>query len=237
MLFDTIRRFFSGLSKNTLLITASSLFADISTEMLSPVLPIFLTQSLNASGSIVGLVDGIAQAIRNVLDGLSGWISDKLRNRKSIALAGYLLGALAKPLMGISTIWQGVLAGRLLDRLGAGVRSAPRDALVASSVDEPHRGRGFGLESLGENAGAFVGPTATLLLLYALHADIRIIFYLALLPGLVGFGFVWAVREQPPRAPPEWKGRVHPREFERHDATRAELDSWVRWRPLDSKCD
>src|SRR5207247_1115293 len=147
-----------GLSKNTFLVTASSLFADMSTEMLTPVLPIFLTQHLNANGSIVGLVDGIAQAVRNVLDGFSGSISDKLRKRKSITFAGYALGAVAKPLMGFSTIWEGVLAGRLLDRLGAGVRSAPRDALIASSVEGQKKGRGYGLEGLGENAGAFLGP-------------------------------------------------------------------------------
>src|SRR5207248_9237546 len=138
----------SGLSKNTFLVTAGSLFADMSTEMLTPVLPIFLTQALNANGSIVGLVDGIAQAVRNLIDGFSGSISDMLRKRKIIVLAGYAIAAIAKPFMGISTVWEGVLAARMLDRLGAGVRSAPRDAIVASSVDKRERGGGFGLEGL-----------------------------------------------------------------------------------------
>src|SRR4051794_34060336 len=123
----------SGLSRTTFLMTAGSFFADISTEMLTPVLPIFLAQALGANGSIVGLVDGIAQAIRNVIDGFSGPISDKLQTRKAVALSGYAMAAVAKPLMGLSTIWEGVLAARMLDRLGAGIRSAPRDALVASS--------------------------------------------------------------------------------------------------------
>src|SRR5205085_9611481 len=98
----------SVLSRTTFLMTAGSFFADISTEMLTPVLPIFLTQALGANGSIVGLVDGIAQAIRNVIDGFSGSISDKLQRRKVVALSGYAMAAAAKPLMGLSTIWEGV---------------------------------------------------------------------------------------------------------------------------------
>src|SRR5271157_5987955 len=143
---SAIQRYFAGLSRNTFLLAFSSLFADISTEMLYPVLPIFLTQTLGASGSIVGLVDGFAQATQNIVQGVSGAVSDKLQRRKPIALLGYLLAAVAKPLMGLSTVWQGVLAGRLLDRFGTGARSAPRDALIASSVDEKDRGRAFGLE-------------------------------------------------------------------------------------------
>ena len=203
-----------GLSKNTFLVTASSLFADMSTEMLTPVLPIFLTQALNANGSIVGLVDGIAQAIRNVIDGFSGPISDKLQKRKVIALSGYAIAAVAKPLMGLSTIWEGVLAARIFDRLGAGIRSAPRDAIVASSVDKRHRGGGFGLEGLGENAGAFLGPIVTVLLLYALQVDIRTIFYLAFIPGLLAFAIVLLVSERPPAGGgPAAKILVHPRKF------------------------
>ncbi len=104
MVHRAIGGIFSGLSKTTALVSAGSLFSDMATEMLTPVLPIFLTQTLHASGSVVGLVDGIAQAVRNFIDGLAGSISDKLRRRKSIALAGYALGAVSKPLMGISTI-------------------------------------------------------------------------------------------------------------------------------------
>jgi MFS family permease len=135
------QRYFAGLSRNTFVLACASLFADISTEMLYPVLPVFLTQVLNASGSAVGLIDGVAQATQNIVQGLSGWLSDRLRKRKPIALAGYLLAAVAKPLMGVSTSWEGVLGGRFLDRLGTGARSAPRDALIASSADEEHRGK------------------------------------------------------------------------------------------------
>ena len=191
-----MQRYFAGLSRNTFLLALSSLFSDISTEMLYPILPVFLTQVLQASGSIVGLVDGFAQATQNIVQGFSGAISDHLQRRKPIALIGYLLSAIAKPLMGLATVWEALLGARLLDRLGAGTRSAPRDALVASSVDERDRGRAFGLEGLGDNAGAFLGPLVALFLLYGLHLDLRSIFYLAIIPGLLAFLMVLLVTEQ-----------------------------------------
>ncbi|MFY9958983.1 MFS transporter [Bradyrhizobium sp.] len=191
-----VQRYFAGLSRNTFLLALSSLFADISTEMLYPVLPVFLTQVLHASGSIVGIVDGVAQATQNIVQGFSGAISDRLQRRKPVALIGYLLAAFAKPLMGLATVWQALLGARLLDRFGAGMRSAPRDALVASSVDERDRGRAFGLEGLGDNAGAFLGPLLALLLLYGLHFDLRGVFYLAIIPGLLAFLMVLLVTEQ-----------------------------------------
>src|SRR5436190_12814720 len=198
-------------SKNAYLVTAASFFADMSTEMLTPVLPIFLTQTLNANGGIVGLVNGIAQAARNLIDGLSGSISDRLRKRKIIVLAGYAMAAIAKPFMGISTIWEGVLAARILDRLGAGVRSAPRDAIVASSVDKRERGGGFGLEGLAEHAGAFLGPLLTVLLLYALQFDFRVLFFLAFVPALLAFSVVLFVNEKSPPAPDGRAVSMNPR--------------------------
>jgi MFS family permease len=196
MSISPMQRYFAGLSRNTFLLALSSLFSDISTEMLYPILPVFLTQVLHASGSIVGLVDGFAQATQNIVQGFSGAISDRLQRRKPIALIGYLLSAIAKPLMGLATVWEALLGARLLDRLGAGTRSAPRDALVASSVDERDRGRAFGLEGLGDNAGAFLGPLVALFLLYVLHLNLRSIFYLAVIPGLLAFLMVLLVTEQ-----------------------------------------
>src|SRR6516162_8278556 len=109
-----VQRYFAGLSRNTLLLALASLFADISTEMLYPVLPVFLTQTLKASGSVVGLVDGFAQATQNIVQGFSGTLSDRSQNRKTIALTGFLVAAIAKPLMGLSTIWQSVFGAWLL---------------------------------------------------------------------------------------------------------------------------
>ena len=183
-----------------MLLASASLFADISTEMLYPVLPIFLTQTLNASGSVVGLVDGVAQATQNIVQGFSGWLSDKLQRRKPVALVGYFLAAMAKPLTGMATTWPGVLGARFLDRLGAGIRSAPRDALIASSVSEENRGKAFGLEGIGDNLGACVGPLLAVLLLISLEIDIRWIFYLAVVPGLLAFLMVLLVRERPAAA-------------------------------------
>jgi MFS family permease len=175
-----------------------SLFSNAATEMLVPVLPIFLTQSLGATGTVVGLVDGVAQARRNFVEGFSGAISDRLKQRKPFVLTGYVLSAVAKPLMGTSTIWEGVLAARLLDRLGAGIRAAPRDAMIASSLNRREQARGFGVEGLGEYAGSFAGPLLTVFLLFVLHTDIRTVFYVALAPSLIGFFVVASVRERSP---------------------------------------
>ena len=190
------QRYFAGLTRNTVLLAFASLFADISTEMLYPILPIFLTQTLKAGGSIVGLVEGIAQATQNIVQGFSGWLSDKLQKRKSIALVGYFFAALAKPLLGLTTVWQQALGARFLDRLGTGIRSAPRDALIASSVGEEHRGKAFGLEGIGDNLGAFLGPLLAVFLLISLRFNIRSIFYLAVIPGLLAFVMIFLVKER-----------------------------------------
>jgi MFS family permease len=193
----TPTRYFAGISRNTILLAFASLFADISSEMLYPILPIFLTQTLRASGSVVGLVEGIAQAAQNIIQGSSGWLSDKLQRRKSLALAGYLLSALTKPLIGFATAWPGVLGPRFLDRLGAGFRSAPRDALVASSVAEENRGRAFGLEGFGDNLGACLGPLLAVVLIILFRIEMRSIFYLAIIPGLLAVSMILLVQEQP----------------------------------------
>lgn len=200
MATPALQRYFGGLSRNTFLLALASLFADISTEMLYPILPVLLTDTLKAGGSVVGLIEGVAGATQNIVQGFSGSLSDRLQRRKPIALAGYLLAALAKPLMGVATAWPVLAGGRLLDRLGAGARSAPRDALVASSVDEADRGKAFGLEGLGDNAGAFLGPLLAVLLLTVWHLDMRLIFYLALVPGLLAVLMIFFVEERPVEA-------------------------------------
>jgi MFS family permease len=210
-----MQRYFAGLSRDTFLLALASVFSDVSTEMLYPVLPVFLTQTLHASGSIVGLVDGFAQALQNIVQGFSGTLSDKLQRRKPIALAGFFLSAISKPLMGMATVWPALFGARLLDRLGAGTRSAPRDALIASSVAEENRGRAFGLEGAGDNAGAFLGPLLTLLLLYAVGVDIRTVFYLAIIPGLLAFAMVVLVTEHRAAVHAEAKIDISLRQFPR----------------------
>ena len=206
-------RYLAGVSRDTVLLAFASLFADISSEMLYPILPIFLTQTLHATGSVVGLVEGMAEATQNIVQGFSGWLSDKLQKRKSLALSGYLVAAVAKPLMGVAKVWSGVLGGRFLDRLGTGFRSAPRDALIASSVSDEDRGRAFGLEGMGDNLGAFLGPLLALLLFISFHFQIRWIFYIAVLPGLLASCMILLVRERPVPVAAKSKIDVRLREF------------------------
>ena len=189
--------YFAGLSRNSFLLAVASLFADISSEMLYPILPVFLTQTLKAGGSILGLVEGLAEAAQNIIQGFSGALSDRLQRRKPVALVGYALAAIGKPLIGFAASWPGALGGRLLDRLGAGSRSAPRDALIAASVDAADRGKAFGLEGFGDNAGAFLGPLLAVALLTLWHFDMRWIFYLAVVPGLLALLMVLMVSERP----------------------------------------
>jgi MFS family permease len=187
-----VRRF-SGLTRATYLLALTSLFADISTEMLYPVLPIFVTQVLGASAGTLGGIEGVANATQYLVQGPSGWLSDRLRSRRLLAAGGYLLAALAKPLIGISTSWPQALTGRFVDRFGTGTRSAPRDALIAASASDDARGRAFGLEGLGDNLGAFIGPLLAILLLFSMRYPIRSLFYLALIPGLLSFFLVLLV--------------------------------------------
>ena len=194
---------FTGLTRNTVFLALASLFSDTSTEMVYPLLPLFLTQTLGAGGAAVGLVEGLAEGIQNIFQGVSGSLADRTQRRKPIALAGFALSAVAKPLIGLAAAWPGVLGARFTDRLGAGTRGAPRDALIAASADDAHRGKAFGLESAGDNAGAFLGPVLAVLLLLLLHVPMRGVFYLAAVPGALAFLMVLLVREG--RAPPAAK--------------------------------
>jgi len=211
----------SWLTRNTVLLALTSLFGDVATEMLYPILPVFLTQTLHASGSIIGLIDGIALATQNIVQGFSGWLSDRLQQRKSIALVGYFLAAIAKPMMGLAPAWPYVFAARSLDRLGSGLRSAPRDALIAASVTEENRGKAFGLEGIGDNLGAFFGPMLTIVLLMELKLDLRTIFGIAFIPGLLAFIMMLLIRESSSPAAVEAKDvvksriAVDPRQFPR----------------------
>lgn len=178
-------KYFKGLTRDSFFLAFVSFFADVATEMLYPVLPIFITRNLKSGGSIVGIIEGVATATQYIIQGFSGWISDRLQKRKYIAIFGYTLSALSKPFIGFAASWPEVLMARFFDRVGAGTRSAPRDALIASSVSENHKGKAFGIEGIGDNLGAFVGPLLAIVLLFSLHVDIRNIFYLAFIPGVL----------------------------------------------------
>ena len=204
---------FSGLTKNTFLLGLTSFFADISSEMLYPVLPIFLTQTLHAGGGIVGIVEGVAEATQNIVQGFSGWLSDKWQKRKEIAVFGYVLSALAKPFTGLATAWFLVLGTRFLDRMGSATRSAPRDALIAASTDEQHRGKAFGLESAGDNLGAFLGPLIAVIALFLFEVNIRFVFYLSLIPGLLAVTMILLVKENKHKKQSQLRINLHLRSF------------------------
>lgn len=190
------KKYFSGLRRDTFLLAFVSFFADVSTEMMYPILPIFLIQTLKANGSVVGLVEGVAVATQNIQQGFAGFISDRIQRRKPLAIVGYSISAIAKPLIGLSNIWPQVLTFRFMDRVGVGTRSAPRDALIAASVGESNKGKAYGLESVGDNLGAFVGPLVTIFLLFSLRMDLRNIFYLAFIPGFVSIIAVVLIKEK-----------------------------------------
>ncbi len=190
-----MKNLFKGLTFDTLLLTFASFFSDVSTEMLYPVLPVFLTEVLKSPASIVGIVEGLSQGIQYAIQGFSGFLADKFQKRKPIALAGYVLTALSKPFIGTATVWPQVLVGRFGDRLGAGIRTAPRDALIAGSAEQGSRGKAFGLEGIGDNFGAFVGPLIAVALLFYFKVNIRSIFFLAFIPGTLAFILVLFVKE------------------------------------------
>jgi hypothetical protein len=146
-----------------------SFFTDISSEMLYAITPIFLTTVLGASAGIVGVIEGVAEATANVMKGLSGWYSDRIRNRKRFIFAGYLLSALAKPLIAMAGSWFFVLVARFLDRFGKGIRGSARDALIADVTPKEMRGRAFGLHRAMDTAGALIGVVIS----FVIHADSR----------------------------------------------------------------
>ena len=213
MKIDKREKYFTGLTRNTFLLALTSLFADISSEMLYPVLPVFLTQTLHASGGIVGLIEGIAVATQNLVQGFSGWLSDKWQKRKGIALFGYALSAVAKPFTGLAAAWPWVLGTRFFDRMGSAVRSAPRDALIAASAGEKNRGKAFGLEGVGDNLGAFIGPLIAVLILFLFQLKIRAVFYLTIIPGILSVIMILLVKEKKSHAKSKSKIDLHLRNF------------------------
>jgi MFS family permease len=142
---------------NVLILTATSFLTDVSSEMIVYLIPLFLVNVLNAGTAVIGLIEGLAETTASLMKIYSGALSDKLGKRKWITVVGYGISTIAKPFMYFASTWQGVLGVRVADRLGKGIRTAPRDALVAGSIDDKQRGLAFGLHRAGDTAGAFFG--------------------------------------------------------------------------------
>ena len=147
----------ASLPRNVWAVTATSFLTDISSEMLFHILPFFLQHVLGVGTAIIGLIDGLAETTASLLKIFSGWFSDRLRTRKWPAVAGYAISTLSKPFFFFANSWGAVMAPRLADRVGKGVRTSPRDALIADTIDEERRGLAFGLHRAGDTAGAMVG--------------------------------------------------------------------------------
>ena len=161
-----------------------SLFMDFSSEMVHALLPIFLVSTLGASATLVGIIEGLAESTTSVTKVFSGWLSDRLGHRKWLAVAGYGLAALTRPVFPFAQTWVEVLAARLADRVGKGLRGAPRDALVADVTPAAVRGAAYGVRQSLDTVGAVAGPVAAMILMFAL-ADIRRVFAWAVVPAIV----------------------------------------------------
>lgn len=180
-----------------------SFLSDVASDMIYPLLPGFLTKTLSAGPAAIGLIEGIAESTASILKMVSGWWSDRLSRRKPLVVSGYAIAAAARPLVGLATSWLQVLAIRFADRVGKGIRTAPRDALLADLVPPEKRGRAFGLQRAMDNAGAVGGPLLAAFLLKFVFADERPVFLLAAVPGLAAVLLVaWRVREVPRAAVP-----------------------------------
>lgn len=189
-------RLLEGLPPNVFRLGIVSFFSDVSTEMLYPLIPIFLTAVLGAPVAAVGLIEGLAEGTASVLGSLSGWWSDRIEHRKPLVFGGYALSAVAKPLLGLAGAWPFALFARVTDRAGKGVRDAPRDSLLADSIDPRYRGKAFGWHRGMDSLGAVVGPLVALALLAWLHGDIRSVLLLAFVPGILGAAFVLFVKDK-----------------------------------------
>ncbi len=173
-----------------------SLFTDLGSEMVHSLLPVFMVGTLGASALLVGLVDGLAEALALATKVFSGWISDAVGRRKPLVLLGYGLAAATKPLFPLAGSVAWVLGARLLDRLGKGIRGAPRDALVADITPPQLRGAAYGLRQSMDTLGAVLGPLAAVGLMLAFAGDVRTVLWFAVLPGVVAVALiVFLVRE------------------------------------------
>ena len=183
-----------------------SLLMDVSSEMIHSLLPLFMVTTLGASALMVGLIEGLAESTALIVKVFSGVLSDYLGKRKGLALFGYALGALTKPVFALASGTGIVLAARLLDRIGKGVRGAPRDALIADIAPPQIRGAAFGLRQSLDTVGAFVGPLLATGLMLLWANDFRAVFWVAVIPGLLAVALLWAGIREPERPPPERRG-------------------------------
>src|SRR5512136_2486848 len=188
-------RMLLGLPRPVWLLGLGSLLTDTASEAIYPLLPIFLTRVLGGTAFSVGLIEGAAEAANSLLKVVSGRVSDRWNRRKPIVLAGYSLSSAVRPLTGLVTSWPQVLLIRFTDRVGKGVRGAPRDAILAGCATPETRGRVFGFHRAMDHVGAILGPTLATLFLLAWPGEYRTLFAATLVPGALAVWMLSLVRE------------------------------------------
>lgn len=199
-----------------------SLLMDISSEMIHSLLPLFMVGTLGSSALMVGIVEGLAESTALIVKIFSGALSDYLGKRKGLAVIGYAMGALAKPLFALAPSMGIVLTARLIDRIGKGIRGAPRDALVADIAPPSLRGAAFGLRQSLDTVGAFLGPLIAIGLMLAWNNDFRAIFWAAVIPGVMAVGLlVFGVKE-----PKQHRGEKRSNPIRRENLKRLEPEYW-----------
>jgi len=174
-----------GFGKNVFFAGVVSFFMDISSEMIYPLVPIFLANVLGVNKSLIGLIEGIAESTASLLKVFSGWFSDRIGRRKSLMVIGYGISALSRPIIATAAFWQQVLAFRFIDRMGKGIRTAPRDAIIADSTKTTHLARAFGFHRAMDTMGAVVGPAIALFLIGLFNSDYRKVFWISIIPAAI----------------------------------------------------
>ena len=178
------RKFF-GFGRNVTVAGFVSFFMDISSEMIYPLVPLFLANTLGVSKSVIGMIEGVAESTASLLKVFSGWFSDRLGNRKWLMAVGYGISTLSRPIVALATGWQHVMGSRFIDRFGKGVRTAPRDAIIAESAERAYLARAFSFHRSLDTMGAVVGPALAFFLLGIFSNDYRKVFWLSMIPGVI----------------------------------------------------
>ena len=195
------------LPRTVIALGAVSLLTDLSSEMIYPLLPVFLSTVLGAGPLAIGAIEGAAESAAALLKLASGWWSDRLPRRKPLVVAGYGIASIVRPLIGLAQGIGQVLAIRLADRVGKGIRGSPRDALIADAVDASQRGRAYGFHRAADHAGAVAGPLVAFALLSWFHVSLRTVFLLAAIPAAAAMiALIAGVRESPRKIDRDAKG-------------------------------
>ena len=184
--------------KNIFFLGLVSFFTDLSTEMVYPLIPLYLTITFGATPALVGVIEGIAESVASLLKVFSGYITDRFQKKKAIAFAGYAPGVLYKLVLLSATSWGGILGARVLDRIGKGIRTAPRDVLVSESADENNMGKAFGVHKALDMSGAALGILITYFILCEVgeNVDYKRMFVLSIIPAFIGLAMFFFIKEK-----------------------------------------